>query len=174
MQRSAHGEEVEAIALYPLGIQMGTLAVEEATTAVSTHASSSAKFIPREFWSRETIVDCVVTELVYSYKVQSAVMLRTIRTTDDITNTEAYSRLKMDVVSSTSKDDNMTDLLNQKHKERKRANGLIRLYSDVEMTYMECLIIRSQINKYLNHYVKATKDADEILHASDNKEASIR
>lgn len=146
-QRKANGKEVEAIALYPLGIQLGILSMDDTST--------SEIFVPQEFLHREAIVDCVVTELVYSYKVQSAVMLRT-RPTDEIENAKAQSLLTDNTATNSGQAGNMSDTFARKRNARERVTGLIRLFTDAEMTYLECLMIRSQINNYLNHSKEAT------------------
>jgi hypothetical protein len=148
LQRKTHGKGIEAIALYPLGIQLGTLVVDGST--LSNHTSTKVKLIPQEFLHRETIVDCVVTELVYSYKVQSAVMLRTKQPTDEIKNAKGNSSLN-DGSTKTAPDSNMTDSLTRTRKSRESVNDLIRLFSDVEMSFLECLVIRAHINDYLSH-----------------------
>ena len=133
---------MEAIALYPLGIQMGTISVVDPN-------SSDIKLSPNKFLHRETIVDCIVTELVYSYKVQSSVMLR-INQDVESTNTvrSPITANKIDAHHDDD-DDDVTDKLARTRTARENVTNLIRLFTDVEMTYMECLEIRSQINNYL-------------------------
>jgi hypothetical protein len=143
-QRKANGKEVQAVALYPLGIQLGTLAVD--------NTSTNERLIPREFLHRETVVDCVVTEVVHSYKVQSAVMLRTAHVTvQSLLNNDRATKNGQDGTTGSNKGDIFTRTRNS----RDRVNCLIRLFTDVEMTYVECLTIRSQINMYLQRNDKA-------------------
>ena len=136
-RRPRRNKYIEAIVLYPLGIQMGTIPNDGKTT-----------LIPQQFLHRETIVDCVVTELVYSYKVQSAVVIRTKK--------RQYDESKAPATTGIVHDDLSTNKLTRTRQERESVNTLIRLFSDVEMTYMECLTIRSQINCYLKHFDKIT------------------
>ena len=138
-QNSTHETRIEAIAFYPLGIQLGTLSVDDTTIN---------KLIPQEFLHRETIVDCIVTELVFSFKVQNAVMLRTKLPPDEIKNTKEQS-LQYDYATNDGRNDNFIDTLSRTRKARENVNDLIRLFSDTEITYIECLIIRAEINKYL-------------------------
>ena len=138
-QNSTHETGIEAIAFYPLGIQLGALSVDDTTIN---------KLIPKEFLHRETIVDCIVTELVFSFKVQNAVMLRTKLPPDEIKNTKEQS-LQYDYATNDGRNDNFIDTLSRTRKARENVNDLIRLFSDTEITYIECLIIRAEINKYL-------------------------
>ena len=153
--RKTHSNEKQAIALYPLGIQLGTIPV--GTTIINNHTVPNVKFIPHGFLHRETIVDCVVTELVYSYKVQSVVILRIKQPNDEYIDATPSSR-QHDVATNDERD-NRTDILTRTRKARERVTDLIRLFSDTEMTYMKCLNIRSQINNYLNQNVETIYDA---------------
>ena len=142
LRRKPKHKLMEAIALYPLGIQMGTISVVDPN-------SSDIKLSPNKFLHRETIVDCIVTELVYSCKVQSSVMLR-INQDVESTNTvrSPIAANKIDAHHDDD-DDDVTDKLARTRTARENVTNLVRLFSDVEMTYMECLEIRSQINNYL-------------------------
>ena len=139
LRRKPKHKLMEAIALYPLGIQMGTISVVDPN-------SSDIKLSPNKFLHRETIVDCIVTELVYSYKVQSSVMLR-INQDVESTNT-VRSPITANKIDA-HHDDDVTDKLARTRTARENVTNVIRLFTDVEMTYMECLEIRSQINNYL-------------------------
>lgn len=141
-RRKPKRKDMEAIVLYPLGIQLGTITLD-----VSCSNSANIKVTPQVFLHRETIIDCVVTELVYSHKVQSTVILRTKQHHSECKNVNpkpAFTEYE-----TTAEDDDITKTLTRTRETRESINNLIQLFSDFEMTYVECLAIRSQINNYL-------------------------
>jgi hypothetical protein len=152
-RRTPKHKEMEAMALYPLGIQLGTIPVDVTMNASNL---SDIKLTPQEFLHRETIIDCVVIELVYSYKVQSAVILRTKQRHDEFKNANLHSTFTGNTTTGSTEDDDATKSLTQTRRARESINNLIHLFSDFEMTYVECLRIRSQINNYL-------KQKDELI-----------
>ncbi len=149
LRRKPKHKLMEAIALYPLGIQMGTISVDDPN-------SSDIKLTPNEFLHRETIVDCIVTELVYSYTVQSSVMLRINQDVESTNNVRSPTKVNK---TDAHDDDDVTDKLARTRTARESVTNIIRLFSDVEMTYMECLGIRSQINNYLQRNDTSVDDS---------------
>ena len=158
VRRKPKRKEMEAIALHPLGIQLGTIPVD---VNVNNFSSSDIMLTPQEFLRRETIIDCVVTELVFSYKVQSAVILRIKQPHDEFKNVNPMSTFTDN--KTDAEDDGITKSLTRTRRSREIIYCLIHLFSDFEMTYLECLNIRSQINNYLNQkdeLVTARKSRD--------------
>jgi hypothetical protein len=133
----------KGIALYSFGIQIGTILSSSSPT--STTNLSDVKLIPEAFIPRDSIVDCIVIETIYSYKVQSIVALR-------ICNTLPKETFKDDNISINAQQEQSIkdyNLFIHTRKVRESTKKIIPIFPDDEMTYMECLRIRSQINNYL-------------------------
>jgi hypothetical protein len=116
---------VPAVAVYPVGLQLCTIPSSSTERKDSEYVyipTASSKITPGIFFPREIVLDCVVAEIVYSYKVESFVFLRLCKDAENQT-------------LPTSQDES--------------AAKLMAVFPNVHMTYMECLAVRSQINEYL-------------------------
>jgi hypothetical protein len=102
-----------AVSIYPLGVQLSTVCRGIDPTVADL---TRCRILPRVFIPRDRIVDCIVTEVIWSHKVQSMVVFR-------VSN------------RAPSSDDN--------------AMQLVCAFPGVEMTYLECLHYRRQINSCL-------------------------
>jgi hypothetical protein len=136
--------KLKVAALYPLGIQLGTIPV--VVTAENTYglvtATEDKTMTPDIFLHRDSIIDCIVVESVLSYKVQSVVMLRLCESPTTDVKVQKHQ-------TDNNGDDDCT--LDRTRTDRDTAIKLIQLFADVDMTYMECLTIRSKINNYLEY-----------------------
>jgi hypothetical protein len=137
LRRHTHNKE-KGIVLYSLGIQFVTI-----LSPISDSAHN--KMIPSYFLPRDSIVDCIVTEIVRSYNVESIVALR-VRNTPPTEPSEVDSSFNLPEQGQPTEDYN---LLLCTRKAREGINKIVHIFPDVQLTYMECLKIRSQINQYL-------------------------
>lgn len=113
---SVNRSRLPAVALYPIGLQLCTI------PSSSTENPISSRITPVLFFPREIVLDCVVAEIVYSYKVESIVALRVCEESENKTWPPS---------------------------ENGSATRLVDVFPNVNMTYMECMAVRSQINEYL-------------------------
>jgi hypothetical protein len=113
-----------AVAAYPVGLQLCTIPFSstEQRDAEFFATSIASNMTPGVFFPRNIVLDCVVAEIVFSYKVESIVVLRICKDTE-----------------------NQTLPLS----ENESSKRLIDVFPRVSLTYMECLALRSQINEYL-------------------------
>ena len=122
------GKRIPAVVLYPIGIQLCKITVSSKTEIEENGFESAsviikANIVPGIFLFRDVVLDCVVAEIVHSYKVESRAFLRIFGETQNL-GTQSSG---------------------------KPVAKLIDIFPDVNMTYMECLFVRSQINEYLRN-----------------------
>jgi hypothetical protein len=147
-RKCEHGRTIAVVALYPLGIQLGSIPwcmnVKDSKIESKDNAT---KITPNIFLPRDCILDCIVTEIIYSHKVQSLVVLRICDATKSPFAT-------VDMCTSTGGRPIPVDNARNcsAHESRRFATKLIDVFPGVEMTYMECLMTRSQINEYLVNF----------------------
>jgi hypothetical protein len=128
-RKCEHGRTIAVVALYPLGIQLGSIP--------SCMEVKDSKIVSKDN----------VTEIIYSHKVQSLVVLRICHVTKSPFAT-------VDMCTSTGGRPIPVDNARNcsKHESRRTATKWIDVFPGVEMTYMECLMARSQINEYLVNF----------------------
>jgi hypothetical protein len=147
-RKCEHGRTIAVVALYPLGIQLGSIPwcmnVKDSKIESKDNAT---KITPNIFLPRDCVLDCIVTEIIYSHKVQSLVVLRICDATKSPFAT-------VDMCTSTGGRPIPVDNARNcsAHESRRTATKLIDVFPGVEMTYMECLMARSQINEYLVNF----------------------
>lgn len=113
------------LSLYPLGVQLATVSI--ATTGTNAGKKIPSTTMPRLFLPRDQIVDCIVTEVVWAHKVLSTVVFR----------------------MSSSQYHNLDDNDDDSSPPSCATQQLISAFPGVEMTYLECLAARSQIEAFL-------------------------
>lgn len=119
-----------AVFMYPLGVQLATVSFNKVVpNAVATAIPSTTT--PRLFLPRDQILDCIVTEVIWAHRVQSTVVFRVRRSSQCDTPLQLA---KTNVMAKTA---------------AKEQIQLVSAFPGAEMTYVECLTARLQINAYL-------------------------
>jgi hypothetical protein len=102
------------VSIYPIGIQIECFVLSSQSGQADVQMSGHRKPI---FFPRETVIDCVVSEVVHSQRVSSKLLFR-IGEWPKFSRSEAYVHL-------------------------------VEAFPGVELTFVECLAMRAEMNRYL-------------------------
>jgi hypothetical protein len=140
------------LSVFPAGVQLSRTSTSASTLTENgiqqqRHPtlllSSSFSLPPLYFLPRTEIVDVIVQEVIWSYKVTSVLFFRV-----NVTSTTARS----------TKEDNNNNNFNRKsssaskrlHQQQQQTTlRLVEVFPGVELLYMECLMLRGEILKAL-------------------------